>query len=640
MNWFRTIPKWVLAVILFGVSGSFIFWGIPSVFEFGGVSPLIHVGETKIFTQDFQNHYNRYLRERSEQEQRTITTEEGRARGLDVAARDRLVSRLLLEQKAREIGLAITREQAIDELRKIPGLADNKGNISAQNLARLLQNAQMSEGALLADIQSQMLQHQLIGTMISGVQLPPDMVTALQRFRLERRVAEYVLIDPSRAGQITDPSDAELKKYYEDHVAQFTSPEYRAVTVVTASAKDIGARMDIPEADIKAAYDANKAKYVTPEKRKLEQIRFPDEAKALEARRQLDAGKTFEEVAKAAGYKPEDIQLGEVSAGDATVPPEAFSTELNKPTQPLKGTFGWVIIRATAVTPGSVKTIDEVRQELRDGIATERAKDQVFEASKAYDDARGGGATIEEAAAKLNWKLTKIAAIDKTGKSDTGQTIELPLGGDFLASVFASESGGDGSQLQENSDGVYYEFRVDSVKPSAKKPFESIRADVLTIWRSEQQRKKLQAVADDLVKRGNAGASMAQLASPLGVAPLKSDPLPRFPATAVFSEDALKKLFDAKIGGYFSAPVSDGKSLVVVRVDSTAQQADPAGSPQAGLYTQILNQAFVGDVAAQFTSALRHQTCNRKTVWESVFGGHLPDCVNEEQFKRLRATGE
>ena len=68
--------------------------------------------------------------------------------------------------------------------------------------------------------------------------------------------------------------------------------------------------------------------------------------------------------------------------------------------------------------------------------------------------------------------------------------------------------------------------------------------------------------------------------------------------------------------------------------------SDAPGSPQSGLYAQILNQAFVGDVATQFTTALRHGTCDRKTVWESIFGGHLPDCVNEEQFKRIRTTGE
>jgi peptidyl-prolyl cis-trans isomerase D len=638
MNWFRKIPRWVLGVILFGVSGSFVFWGIPSVFSFSGAAPMIRVGDTKLYSQDFQQHYNRYLRERSEQERRQISTEEGRARNLDYAARDRLVTRLLVEQKARDLGLAISRDQVVDELRSVPGLSDGKGNINPQALAQILQNNQTNEAGLIAQIEGDMVQHQLIGTVLSSLQLPPDMVKALQRFRLERRVAEYVLIDPSRAGQIADPAEAELKKYYETHIEQFSAPEYRAVSVVTASAKEAAAHVEIPEADIKAAYDANKAKYQTPEKRKLEQIRFPTEAKAREARLQLNAGKSFEEVAKAAGFKPDDIQLGEISAGDTSVPAEAFTIELNKPSEPLKGAFGWVMLRATASTPGIVKTLEDVRQEIRDGLATERAKDQVFKVSTDYDDARGGGATMEEASTKLSLKLTKIAAVDKSGKNETGQTIDnLPVGGDFLARVFASESGGDGSGLQENEDGVYYEFRVDSIKPATKKAFAAVRNDVLTMWRAEQQRQKLQAIAEGLVKRGNAGETMAQIAGPLGVAPLKSDALPRYPATAVFSQEALKTLFDTKIGGFFSGPVSDGKSIVVARVDSSLQQAEVAGSPESGMYGEILNQAFVGDIATQFTTALRRETCSQKTWWETVFGTHLQDCVDEDQFKRVHA---
>jgi peptidyl-prolyl cis-trans isomerase D len=639
MNWFRKVPKWVLGIILFGTSISFIFWGIPSGCSFTA-TPLIEVGSSKIYSQDFQQHYNHYLRERSQQDQRPTqyTAEEGRALGLDYAARDKLIMDLLLEQKARELGLDVSREQAIDVLRHDSRISDAKGNINPQVLQQILQNMDTNEAGLLSQIQNQMLQKQLMGAIMTDVRLPPDMIKALQRFRLERRVAEYVLIDPSRAGQIADPSDADLKAYYEAHIDQFTTPEYRAVTIASTSSKDVAAKMDIPEADIKTAYDRNKALYETPEKRKLEQIQFPNEQKAREARSQIDAGKSFEDVAKAAGFKPDDIQLGDVPVGDKTVPPEAFTLPLNTISQPLKSTFGWVIVRATGTTPGTVKTLDQVHQEIRDAIATERAKDQVSKLSTDYDDARGGGATIEEASKKVNLTLTKIAAIDRTGKGDNGQMVEnLPVGGDFLSRVFSAETGGDGSGMQEDNDGVHYEFRVDSVKPAAKKPFDAVRNDVLAMWRTEEQRKRLQKFADDMVKRGNAGASMASLASPLGVAPLKSDPLPRFQPSAVFSQEALKNLFDTKVGGFFSGPVTDGKSYLVARVDSSQQQGEAAGDPQAAMYANILNQAFLGDVVAQFSNGLRRETCGRRTVLESVMGSHLQDCVDEDQFKKLHA---
>ena len=575
MNWFRRVPKWLLALILGGVSISFVFWGIGNVFSFSSASPMISVGDSRIYTQDFQREFSRYLKEReqNDQEHRQISTEEGRALGLDYLARDRLVIRLLMEKKARDLGLAVSRDQIVDVLKG--ALGDGHGNIDAQRFHATLESYQMSEPAFIAQLQGDMVQRQLYGTILSNVALPPGMITILHHYRLERRVAEYVVIDPARAGEIKDPAESMLRQYYSAHIEQFSAPEYRAVTVASASAKDVAAQMDIKDEEIQKVFALNKSRYETPEKRTMEQIQFPSEEKARAAHAALASGKSFEQVAKEAGFKPDDIKLGEVSAGDTSMPAVGFSLELMKPSEPVKNAFGrWIILRATASTPGTAKTFAEVRQEIRDAIASEKAKDQVFKLSTDYDNARGGGMSIEDAAKKLSLKLTKIAALDKTGKNDTGQTLDLPVGGDFLSRIFGAEIGTD-SLLQESADNVYYEYRVDTVKPAARKPFESVRNDVLAMWRAEQEHQRLQAIADDLVKRGNAGTTIAKLAAPLGVAPLKSDPLPRKPeqkpVSGVFSEAALKALFDTKVGGFFSGPVADGKSIVVARVDSTSQ---------------------------------------------------------------------
>ena len=58
---------------------------------------------------------------------------------------------------------------------------------------------------------------------------------------------------------------------------------------------------------------------------------------------------------------------------------------------------------------------------------------------------------------------------------------------------------------------------------------------------------------------------------------------------------------------------------------------------QAAIFDQVFNQAFVGDVAGQFTNALRRETCSQKTIWERLFGSSVHDCVDEAQFARAHA---
>src|SRR5690606_29165519 len=103
--------------------------------------------------------------------------------------------------------------------------------------------------------------------------------------------------------------------------------------------------------------------------------------------------------------------------------------------------------------------------------------------------------------------------------------------------------------------------------PSSKKAFEQVRDQVLADWRNEELEKRLTAMADDLVKRGKGGESMDAIASSLGVAPLRSDPLPRYGSrTAIFGPEVVTAAHDAKkVGEFFTGPVADGKSRVVGR---------------------------------------------------------------------------
>jgi peptidyl-prolyl cis-trans isomerase D len=363
--------------------------------------------------------------------------------------------------------------------------------------------------------------------------------------------------------------------------------------------------VQVTEDEIKRVYDANKRTYETPEKRVLEQIKFKSEAAARDAKAKLAAGKTFEEVAKAEGFKPEDIKLGEVGKDNTTIPKVAFELPLNTASDPVRGPFGWVILRALSSTPGTLKTLAEVHDEIRDRIAAERSKDKLFELTSDFEDALGAGKTLEEAATAHKLVVTKVT-IDGRGNDAEGKTVDGLPGGEFLQRVFAAERATD-SGLVEAGEGAYFEFRVDDVKPTAKKPFAEVRADVLADWRAQELDKRLQAIADDLVKKGNAGKSMAELAAPLGVAPLTSDPLPRYGDNRTFGAETVTAAHEAKVGAYFKGPVADGKSVVVGRLASIQYEAEAPNAPLRATYSSRLREVFANDFAEQLGTAVRNE---------------------------------
>jgi peptidyl-prolyl cis-trans isomerase D len=494
----------------------------------------------------------------------------------------------------------------LDGIRSIRGLADPKGNINFGALQQILQNAQLTQEEFLDIVRGDMLREQLIRTMLGGVAMPAGLEAALNRFRLERRVIEYIKIDPSHAGDIKDPDDATLRKFYETHAAQrYSVPEFRTVTIVQARTADVASQIAVSEDDIKRVYDLNKRTYEVPEKRTIEQIRFKTEAAANAGKAKLDSGTSFEDVAKAEGYKPEDIKLGEVSKTDTTIPADAFAIPLNTPSKPLKGAFGWVIVRATASTPGSLKTLDEVRGEIRERFINERARDKLFELTNDFEDTRGAGSTLEEAATKHKLFLSKVT-IDSRGNDETGKQAENLPGGDFLARAFASEIGID-SELTESSDGSYYDFRVDNIKPATKKPFDQVREEILTDWRAAELDKRIKQIADDLVKKAKAGQSLSSLAAPMDLAPIKSDPFPRYGENATFAEDTVTAAHEAKVGDVFSGAVADGKSIVVARLAEVQYVPEPPDSSARQMYAGRLREAYAGDLAQILATSAREE---------------------------------
>lgn len=595
---------WLAIILIVLLIGSFGIWGVQDMIRMEGTPKLATVGNQDVSPERFQREFATYLRNLQRQQNVELSTTEAKALGLDREALNQMLNRLALVQKAKDLGLNASQNQALDLLKK--NIGDGRGGINYQALQQILQESQLNQDELMQMIEGDMLRQQMLQTFLMGVDLPRGLEGALQRFRLERRVAEYVLIDPSRAGEIKTPDDATLRKYYDAHAdTRYAAPEYRAITFLTVRTDDVASRITVTEDEIKRAYEARRRIYEIPEKRTLEQIRFKTEAKAREAKTKLDAGQTFEAVAAGEGFKPDDIKLGEVSKSATTIPPVAFELPLNTISDPVKGPFGWVIVRALSSTPGSTKTLAEVHDEIKTAFVTERGKDLLINLTADLEDALGGGATLEEAAKKFNLKTQKVDATDARGNAPDGNPVQGLPGGDFLAQSFAADTGID-SETNETSDGVRYVFRVDKVTPAAKKPFDLVRAQITADWRDEELTKRLSKIADDLVKRGKGGEKMAAIASSLGVAPLRTEPMARYGKSGDFGQEAIDAAARANVGEFFTGPVADGKSRIVAQLAEIQFAEDPAGSPERFRYSEQLKRAFAADVGEQLAAAVRN----------------------------------
>ena len=176
------------------------------------------------------------------------------------------------------------------------------------------------------------------------------MLDAYNRYLNEQRTIAYFTLPPSAAGTVEAPSEEALKSFYEDHKMQFMAPEFRKVAVLAVTPQTVAAKINIPDEEVKALYDSKPGNYAVPERRTVEIIAFKSKEAAEAAGTQLKGGKSFADVAKAAGFQTGDIDLGSVSkkelgekfsANDAILD-AAFSLKKGKFSKPIDGPLSWV----------------------------------------------------------------------------------------------------------------------------------------------------------------------------------------------------------------------------------------------------------------------------------------------------------
>lgn len=129
-------------------------------------------------------------------------------------------------------------------------------------------------------------------------------------------------------------------------------------------------------------YQQNPTQFVKPETRTVRHILVADEATANQVVARLNAGEDFAAVAAQMstdpGSKDKGGALGDVPSQNSGFVPE-FETAMNalavgQISAPVKTQFGYHIIQVTAVSPPGQQTFEEVKEDLKQGLAMENQR--------------------------------------------------------------------------------------------------------------------------------------------------------------------------------------------------------------------------------------------------------------------------
>jgi len=256
------------------------------------------------------------------------------------------------------------------------------------------------------------------------------------------------------------PTDAQVKSYYDAHSAEFATPESATIQYLVMSPATLSAAVKPSDADLKKYYDDNIARFKTQAQVRVSHILItaPKDASAADKAKAKQQAETllaqvkahpdqFAEIAQKNSQDPGSAakggDLGYFSrgmiAGGQAFDDAAFGLKKGEISGIVQTDFGYHIIEATDVKPSVTQPFDEVKDAITKEVVAQQA------AKSLADDAEGFTSTVYEQSKSLQpaadkYKL-QIQTATVGSKPDPKLPPDSPLNNTkFLAAVFAPDA--------------------------------------------------------------------------------------------------------------------------------------------------------------------------------------------------------
>lgn len=607
----KALSSWIVLALLGLLLVAFIITGVNDPFGGGPrAGTVATVGGEEISEPEFATQFDRFLRRVRQENPQATAQAFAQAGGVDRVLQE-LIGAKALEIFGEREGIAVS-DRAIDaEIASFPAFQVN-GKFDQATYERVLTEQRLSQRELREGLHGDLIRRQLVLPVAAGVETPRELITPYAALLLEQRRGTIAIVPSASIKGVPTPTEAQVQAFYEKNKQGFTIPERRAFRYALLSKEQLASRVSVTDADVKRYYDEHRDVYAGHEERELSQVVVQDQATAQKIVQRAQAGEPFAKVAAdLAGYAPEDLAVGRqkreqfAEATSPAVAAAAFTTQQGSVSAPVQSDFGWHVVRVDRVIPGQPRTLEQARGEIVAALRDEQTENVLADTVAKIEDALAEGQSLADVAKENGLQLVTVPAVTREGQT-TGQVADKlePRATPLVARAFDVDSGADPT-VEELSEDLYAVLEVTEVVPPTAIPLAQIKPAVAAQWQREQQQQRAKAMADEIVAEVSKGTPLATALSKRGL------PAPR-PFAGRRIDISRQQQVPPPVAMLFSLPNGTTRTLAapgnqgmfIVKVDGVTQ-GDPNADPMmlASMQQQIA-QVAADELAGQFTRAV------------------------------------
>jgi len=567
----KIAQTWVAKGLMLILAAAFGIWGVErSLIGGSGTNTVVTVGDQQIDTNEFRLAYRRQIQAISQQLRMQITPEQARAFGIGQQTVAQLVAGASLDQLASDMNLGLSQDRLAQLIGDDPAFKALNGTFDRQKFESLLRNSNINPDDYIKERSKVAVRSQIVEAVSNGFTAPKVLVDAVKQYHDENRSIDYLLLTNANIDPIKAPAEDVLSKWFDGVKSKYRAPEYRKIAYVKLQAEDVADPSSVTDDAVRAEFEKRKDSFTTPATRTIEQLTFANKDLANAAADALKTGTTFDQLVTDQGKKPADVLLGTFTKDqvpDQTIAQAAFAVTKDGGTTPvIDGSFGPVILRVTNVKAETAKSFDDVKEDIRKQIALNNAADEITSAHDKFEDLRGSGASLQEAAQQLKLKMVTVDSIDATGLDQSGNEVkDIPAKQQLLAEVFKADQGSNAAPLTIGNDG-YVWYDVLNITPDRDRPLSEVHDKAVADWTAEQQKIALAAKAVELKQEAQKGKSLADIAAPLGIAVESKADVTRTTDDPVLGRGGVAAAFSGPVDAVANAIGADDTTQILLKV--------------------------------------------------------------------------
>lgn len=558
------LQSWPGKLVLVGTLIPMAFLGVQGTFGGADIQPdeLLKVGKQTVSVSTYQAEVNN---ERNALLQQGVDASLIDEKALADAVLKRLTDRALLENQASTLGMTVSDEMITQLLQQYEDFQEN-GQFSNDRFAAYLQGSGLTKDALFQMERLRLSLRQLINGVAGTAIYPNDQISRLLDLQLEARevwVHRYHWQDYVDQVQI---SDAEIQAYFDANKDKLIKPATVDLSYIKINPLEI--KIDTPtEDDIKAQYAAYLKEKGISDGRELAHILLTGddaEKQANEIKQKLDAGESFEALAKAHSQDPSGATGGNIGSFNAAMfGDKAASVEqaLNGLTagavsQPVQTNFGYHIFKVVKVSQDA-PTIESVRDELIDRAAEHKRKAAYSDLIVKIDAMATDSMGVADIAKEVGVTAQEIIAYPQTdNKTELSQPVAIAAAFD----EFTIQDQGVSPNINLGDSTVWLQPK--NYQPSRPLTFDEAKEQIKTLLAKKQAIALAMKAAEEAVATAKAGG-VSKLTVPA--------------ANMGISTRANPKLLSQESASLFLHQSAEGQDVWAVQTDEGASVM--VGSP-------------------------------------------------------------